>query len=61
MIKVEKCEEIGFAHCWEDVTPKIVYLANPPQYPARERRCKNCGRHEIETIIQPEKREWKQK
>lgn len=53
-----KCEDIGFEHCWEDITPNIVFTSMPPQYPASQRRCKNCGRHEIEVIKQSEIREW---
>jgi len=38
-----KCDEIGFEHAWEDITPQEVYFTNPPQYPPRIERCKNCG------------------
>lgn len=58
MEKKVKCEEIGFEHCWKDVTPNIVYATNPPQYPPKQRECVNCGRLEIEHVIQREKREW---
>ena len=41
--KENKCEKIGFAHAWEDITSNLVYLTNPLQYPDRQERCKNCG------------------
>jgi hypothetical protein len=39
-----KCEEIGFEHAWEEVTPNVVYPTDPPQYPPRTEKCKNCGK-----------------
>lgn len=56
-----KCEDIGFEHCWMDITPAEVYCTNPPTYPARRRKCVNCGREEIEEIKQKQReiKEWK--
>lgn len=53
-----KCEEIGFIHCWEDITPNYVLTSNPPQYPAKQRKCRNCGIVEILRTKQQEIKEW---
>ena len=57
----QKCEEIGFQHCWEDTTPNIIYLTMPPQYPPKERVCVNCGRKEVLITIQTEETEWQER
>jgi hypothetical protein len=38
-----KCDEYGFEHAWEDITEQIIFLTDPPQYPPKRERCKNCG------------------
>lgn len=58
MDKKLKCEEIGFAHNWKNITENIVYATMPPSYPPKKRECINCGRQEIEICIQVEKMEW---
>jgi len=46
------CEKIG-GHCWIEITPNEVYLSNPPEYPQRIRKCKHCGRKQIEKTTPP--------
>lgn len=53
-----KCDDIAFAHLWEDTTPNIVYATMPPSYPPKTRRCKNCGVEQKEIVKQREIREW---
>lgn len=53
-----KCEEVGFVHCWEDITPNIVYATMPPSYPPRQRQCRNCGKSETEVVKQREVKVW---
>lgn len=55
-----KCEDIGFEHNWEDITPNIVYPTNQPSFPAKQRRCVNCGRHETLVTKQPLVQNWEQ-
>jgi hypothetical protein len=55
-----RCDENNFIHCWEDITPNIVYATYPPTYPNKKRRCRNCGRREELVIIQKEIKEWKE-
>jgi hypothetical protein len=55
-----KCEEIGFLHNWQDITPNIVYSTMPPQYPPKERECVNCGKKQIEVLKQSEIIEWEE-
>lgn len=40
-----KCEEIGFKHCWEDITEPVVTLGDvyPIPEPVKKERCVNCG------------------
>lgn len=56
---MNKCEELGFQHCWESTTPQCVYLTMPPKYPNQTRKCVNCGLKQEERIVQPEIKEWK--
>ena len=37
------CDQIDFKHFWEDITAKIYLLLDPPQYPPKTEKCKNCG------------------
>lgn len=39
---MNKCEEQGFQHAWEDTTSNVVYATYPPQYPQKQETCKNC-------------------
>lgn len=50
-----KCEELGFVHAWADITPNILYLTNPPQYPDKKEQCLNCG---LIRIFKHEVMEW---
>ncbi len=53
-----KCEEVGFEHNWKDITPSIVYLTYPPQYPDPVRECINCGKKQTQVVKQREIKEW---
>lgn len=57
--KEYKCEDIGFEHCWEDITEHIVYATNPPSYPPKKRKCRNCGKTQTLELIQAEIKEWR--
>ena len=57
-MKKPKCEDIGFEHCWENITENIVYATNPPSYPPQERQCRNCGKKEILKLKQQAIEEW---
>ncbi len=59
-ISGNKCERAGFEHLWEDTTPNFVY-ATLPQYPPKERKCRNCGKQQVEKILQQEIRQWEEK
>jgi hypothetical protein len=56
---MNKCEQAGFEHAWEDVTPQEVYLTNPPQFPPKTEKCKNCGLTRRYVTVQREIKEWK--
>jgi len=55
-----KCEKLGFEHCWEDITENIVYLTNPPQYPNKKEKCRNCGKVRELVTVQSEVKEWRE-
>lgn len=55
---MNKCEELKIVHAWKNIENNIVYLTNPPQYPAPERECMNCGKREKYQTKQMEIKEW---
>lgn len=58
MEKKIDCEKEGIIHAWEKVENNMVYLTNPPKYPAPERICLNCGKRERLVTKQQEIKEW---
>ncbi len=52
------CEDIDYAHAWEDITQNFVYPTNPPQYSDPMRKCLNCGRVEVLKTTQCGIKEW---
>jgi len=42
-MKKNKCDELGLAHAWKDITPNIVYPTYPPTSPPKREMCQNCG------------------
>jgi len=49
---MNRCDELGLKHAWEDTTPNIVYPTNPPQYPNHQQTCQNCGLKKTLTVTE---------
>ena len=51
------CKYHGHGHVFMDNTPQIMYLTDPPQEPARQRKCLVCGLEQTQEK-QPEVITW---
>lgn len=59
MIEVgDNCEDIGLQHAWEMVKNNAVCSTYPISYPPQKRKCINCGKEQIQKIVQEEINEW---